>query len=282
MNLLVTGGSGYLGHGLVEHLLKGEEEHRICIYSRDEAKHAAMRAKFNDDQRLRFFIGDVRDVDRLTVAMRGVEYVIHAAALKRVDALEYNVIEGVATNILGSQHVVTAAIASGVRRAVLVSTDKACEPTTVYGRTKAIAEDIFRTAHAYAGNTGTTFRVVRYGNVAGSTGSVIPTWRAAKAAGKPYELRNPEATRFWMTRAQAVEFVFGALYADLYADSGPFVPTLPAYRLGDLAAAMDMPAPRHTQLVDGEKLHESMLPGEPSNLAPRLHIDELRRELKRV
>ena len=280
MNLLVTGGSGYLGHGLVEHLLKGEEEHRICIYSRDEAKHAAMRAKFNDDQRLRFFIGDVRDVDRLTVAMRGVEYVIHAAALKRVDALEYNVIEGVATNILGSQHVVTAAIASGVRRAVLVSTDKACEPTTVYGRTKAIAEDIFRTAHAYAGNTGTTFRVVRYGNVAGSTGSVIPTWRAAKAAGKPYELRNPEVTRFWMTRGKAVKFVLWALH---HAPPGPCVPEqLFAYRLGDLAAAMDMPAPRHTQLVDGEKLHESLLPGMSSDLAPRLHIDELRWELERV
>lgn len=279
MNLLITGGSGYLGHGLVDHLLESGDNHRICIYSRDEAKHAAMRAKFNDDPRLRFFLGDVRDVDRLTVAMRGVKYVIHAAALKRVDALEYNVLEGVATNILGSQHVVTAAIASGVLQAVLVSTDKACEPTTVYGRTKAIAEDIFRTAHAYAGNTGTTFRVVRYGNVAGSTGSVIPTWRAAMAEGKPYEIRNPEATRFWMTRGAAVAFVLRALHT---STDELLVPVLPAYRLGDLAEAMRMPAPLLTRLTAGEKLHESMLPGRSSEHARRMSIGELREELARV
>ena len=279
MNLLITGGSGYLGHGIVGQLLGTDANHRICVYSRDEAKHAAMRAKFNDDQRLRFFIGDVRDVDRLAVAMRGVEYVIHAAALKRIETLEYNVIEGVATNIMGSQHVVTAAIASGVRRAVLVSTDKACEPTTVYGRTKAIAEDIFRTAHAYAGNTGTTFRAVRYGNVAGSTGSVIPIWRTAMAEGKPCELRDPEATRFWMTRTEAVEFVLRALHR---VEETVLVPILPAYRLGDLAAAMGVHYVRITQLAEGEKQHESMLPRQSSDQARRMKVKELREALTRL
>lgn len=278
-SILITGGSGFLGKGLIPQLLHRGCE-RLCIYSRDEAKHAAIRAQFGNDPRLRFFLGDVRDLERLKLAMQGCSHVIHAAALKRVDAIEYNVIEGVATNVLGSQNVVSAAMATpGVKRCVLVSTDKACEPTTVYGRTKALAEDVFRTAIAYAPH-GPTFTIVRYGNVAGSTGSVIPVWRQAMAEGRSCEIRDPDATRFWMTREQAVDFVLDAV-----ANGAPGelrVPALPAYRLGDLALAMDVPAFHFTALVDGEKAHESMLPGQPSNLARRMTHDELVEGLRHV
>lgn len=279
ISYLITGGSGFLGNGLVSSLIQRDAQ-RICIYSRDEVKHAKMRAAFNDDPRLRFFLGDVRDLERLKLAMRGCRYVIHAAALKRVEAIEYNVIEGVATNVLGTQNVLRAALDTpGVERCVLVSTDKACEPTTVYGRTKALAEDIFRTAHSYAPH-GPTFGVVRYGNVAGSTGSVIPIWRQAMAEGRECEVRDPDATRFYMTREQAVDFVLDAMYSNQPGEL--YVPKLPAYRLGDLAVAMGVKACRFTALGNGEKQHESMLPGEPSNLARRMTIQELKEALKTV
>lgn len=280
-SVLITGGSGYLGHGLAEKLLATGCE-RICIYSRDEAKHAKMRRTFCDDRRLRFFLGDVRDRERLRVAMRGCSHVIHAAALKRVDAIEYNVIEGFATNVLGSENVVRAAIDCAVERCVLVSTDKACEPTTVYGISKAGAEAIFRCARHYAGADGPIFTTVRYGNVAGSTGSVIPVWREQIEKGEPCEIRDPDATRFWMTRLEAVEFVLQALE---HGEQGELrVPTLPAYRLGDLAVAMGLRPSmlRFTKLVDGEKQHEVMLPGEPSNLARRMTIREIEEALQDV
>lgn len=278
-SVLITGGSGYLGKGLISKLLQGDTR-RICIYSRDEAKHAAIRAQFGNDPRLRFFLGDVRDLERLKLAMQGCSHVIHAAALKRVDAIEYNVIEGVATNVLGSQNVVSAAMATpGLISCVLVSTDKACEPTTVYGRTKALAEDIFRTARAYAPH-GPIFTTVRYGNVAGSTGSVIPVWRQAMAEKRPCEIRDPDATRFWMTRNEAVDFVLDAVEFGLPGELR--VPGLPAYRLGDLAVAMGVRDYCFTALVDGEKRDESMLPGQPSNLARRMTVEELEEGLKHV
>lgn len=279
-SVLITGGSGYLGHGLAQTLLD-RNTHRICIYSRDEVKQARMRATFDNDPRLRFFLGDVRDLPRLQLAMRGCQYVIHAAALKRIEAIEYNVIEGIATNVLGSQNVLQAALnVQGVKRCVLVSTDKACEPTTVYGRTKAMAEDIFRTAHSYVGSHGPTFSIVRYGNVAGSTGSVIPIWRERMATGQPCEIRDPDATRFWMTRQQAVDFVLAAM--DTAQPGELRVPDLPAYRLGTLAAAMGLKEYRITSLLDGEKAHESMLPGQPSNLARRMGVEELQEALRFV
>jgi UDP-N-acetylglucosamine 4,6-dehydratase len=282
-SLLITGGSGYLGHGLVERLLKTEpDSSRICIYSRDEAKQAKMRALFNDDRRLRFFIGDVRDLERLRIAVNGCQYVVHAAALKRVDAVEYNVMEAVATNITGTGNVVRAALDARVplRRVVLVSTDKACEPTTTYGYTKAVAEAIMRNAHAYAGSSITQFAVVRYGNVAGSTGSVIPMWRENILQNKVCEIRDPDVTRFWMTRTEAVDFVLDALETARQGETR--VPTLPAYRLGDLAVAMGVEQFRLTSLPNGEKKHESMEPGKPSNLARRMDREELERELANV
>lgn len=281
-SILITGGSGYLGHGLATELLK-RDVRRICIYSRDEVKQARMRAEFKDDPRLRFFLGDVRDLGRLKMAMRGVQYVVHAAALKRVEAIEYNVIEGIATNVIGSENVMHAALDTpGMIRCVLVSTDKACEPTTTYGLTKAMAERVFLTAHHYAGGSLPAFAVVRYGNVWGSTGSVIPIWRERIAKGEVCEIRDPDATRFWMTRQEAVEFVLDAVKG---SNSGELrTPDLPAYRLGDLAAAMGVHEHEYrvTALGQGEKPHESMLPGQPSNLARRMTVQELTEALQHV
>jgi UDP-N-acetylglucosamine 4,6-dehydratase len=162
---------------------------------------------------------------------------------------------------------------------VLVSTDKACEPENVYGRTKALAEDIFRTAYAYAPH-GPVFSIVRYGNVAGSTGSVIPIWRQAMAEGRSCEIRDPDATRFWMSCQQAVDFVLEAVSQGKPGELR--VPTLPAYRLGDLAAAMGVREYECTALGSGEKMHESMLPGQPSNVARRMTINEIKEALKNV
>jgi UDP-N-acetylglucosamine 4,6-dehydratase len=236
---------------------------------------------FDNDPRLRFFIGDVRDRNRLALAMRGVRYVIHAAALKRVQAVEYNWDEAHLTNVEGTRNVIHAAVDSpGMQRVVLVSTDKACEPTTAYGQSKAYAERCFLQAKHLTGGKLPAFAIVRYGNVAGSTGSVIPSWRRALAEGKPCEMRDPSATRFWMTRAHAVEYVLSVLVEG--RSNAVHTPILPAYRLSDLAAAMGVMDFKHTVLADGEKLHESMLPGKPSSLARRMTIEELREELAHV
>src|SRR5262245_28460613 len=174
-SVLITGGSGFLAHGLVHQLLADGCE-RICLYSRGEYAQAQMRYAFDDDKRLRWFIGDVRDEDRLEVAMDGVDSVIHAAALKRIEVGAYNPEEMYKTNVVGSRNVIHAARRAGVKKAVLVSSDKAFEPVSPYGQTKALAESLFLGANAVMPN-GPRFAVCRYGNVAGSTGSVIPTWK---------------------------------------------------------------------------------------------------------
>jgi len=276
-SILVTGGTGFFARGFVRRALELGAE-RVCILSRGEYAQAQMRQEFGDDQRLRFLIGDVRDEERLRMAMQGVDSVVHAAALKRIEVAHYNVMEAVATNVLGTRNVVAAAIAAKVRRAVLLSTDKACNPTTTYGKTKATAEDIFRGAQHYAGASGPCFTVCRYGNVAGSTGSVIPTWRAQR--GRTVNVTDPEATRFYMTLTEAVELVVQALQRGRTGDL--VLPhELPAYRVGDLAAAMDMDF-RVVGLAPNEKLHEEMSPGWTSDKARRMSVDELREALNHV
>lgn len=235
-----------------------------------------MRAALNNDERLRFFIGDVRDTERLRRAMDGVELVVHAAALKRIEAAEYNVLECVATNVIGTRNVVDACIDAGVKKAILLSTDKACLPTTTYGMTKAVAERIFLQSSHYAPN-GTKFAVTRYGNVAGSTGSVIPVWRSMLDAGQQtVPVSDPDCTRFWMTLEEAVDLVWNTA---LTMQGGELnVPELPAYRLGDLAEAMEVKT-KVIGLANAEKRHEEMLPGETSDRARRMPIEELRRAL---
>lgn len=286
---LITGGTGFLGRALVRRLL-GQVD-RICIYSRGEAAQAAMRAELNDDPRLRWFIGDVRDVRRLRWAMESVEIVVHAAALKRVEVGEYNPTEMVQTNILGSMNVIDAAIDAGVGCVVFVSTDKAVEPVNCYGATKLVAEKLFLGAAQLAPPPlGPKFVVVRYGNVAGSTGSVIPTWRAAFEQGKPIQIRNPDATRFWLTVDGAVAII---LQASREPTGACIVPILPAYRVGDLAQAIlphesESPCFEFLPLRAGEKMHESLL-GFDERSGPRrscdarrMTVEELRKELTRI
>lgn len=290
-SVLITGATGYLGRALVKELLQRNTE-RICIFSRDEAKQAAMRAEIDDpEQRLHWFIGTVRDRDRLVRAMHGVDTVIHAAALKRLEVGEYNPGEMVKTNVLGTMNVIEAAFDADdgyppiqrPRKVVYVSSDKACQPFNAYGASKLMGEKLVLGAHNTRGRNGPILSAVRYGNVAGSTGSVIPTWRAALAEGKGnIRLTEPDATRFWMTRAQAVALVLDV--AETSPGGKLHVPELPAYRLGDLARAMDLPRPIPvTGLGQGEKLHERMLEDGPdSSQVRRMTIDELREGLAKL
>lgn len=254
MNVLITGGTGFLGRGLVRALLARSHARRICVYSRGEFAQAMMRRDTPDqEQRVRWFIGDVRDERRLRRAMQGVELVIHAAALKRVEVGEYNPTEMALTNVMGAVNVIDAAQAAGVKKVVAISSDKACAPLNAYGATKLVAEKLFLAANATSGEGGTRFAVCRYGNVAGSTGSVIPTWRSATG---PVTLTDPTCTRFWMTLEQACELV---LWTARNMKGGELVvPILPAYRLGDLAAAMGVTAVP-TGLGAGEKKDEMMI-----------------------
>lgn len=282
-SVLITGGTGFLGRALVAELMARGTD-RICIFSRDEAKQAAMKAQMPDpDMRLHWFIGDVRDRQRLTRAMHGVDVVIHAAALKRLEVGEYNPGEMVKTNVIGTMNVIEAAIDAGVHKVIGVSSDKACQPFNAYGASKLMMEKLILGAQNTRGRDGPVYSVCRYGNVAGSTGSVIPTWRAAIAEGKGNaRMTEPDATRFWMTIDQAVALVLDT--AETSPGGKLHVPDLPAYRLGDLARAMDLPRPiRVTGLGPGEKPHERMLEDGPdSSQVRRMTIDELREGLKKL
>ena len=271
-SILVTGGTGFFGRGFVKMALKQGVE-RVCILSRDEAKQAYMRQDFNNDPRLRFFVGDVRDVDRLTRAFEGVDLVVHAAALKRVEVGEYCAEEMVKTNVTGAVNVIAAAHDAGVPKVVALSTDKAFEPINAYGASKLLAEKLFLAANNARGAHGPRFAVTRYGNVAGSTGSVIPMWRKAKESGRLLMVTDPECTRYWMTLQEAVDLVWNT--AATMQGGELAIPDLPAYRLGDLAALFDRPY-SVTGLGPGEKLHEGMAPGMTSDKARRMTLAELK------
>lgn len=277
-SILVTGGAGFFGRAFVRKALEQGAE-RVCVYSRGEYAQHLMREEYGNDARLRFFIGDVRDRQRLARAMDGCELVVHAAALKRVEVGEYDSVEMAMTNVFGAMNVIQAAHEAGVKRVVALSTDKAFHPVNAYGATKLVAEKLFLAANNDRGRNGPMFAVVRYGNVAGSTGSVIPTWRRAKERGESVELRDPEATRFWMTREEAVQLVLDTAATMRGADL--VVPDLPAYRLGDLAEAMGV-SYAVTSLLPGEKLHESMEEGNSSDQARRMSVDELKEALRHV
>lgn len=274
--VLITGGSGFLGHALVEKLL-ADGCPRICIYSRNEYAQARMREKFSDD-RLRWFIGDVRDRDRLERAMESVYSVIHAAALKRIEVGAYCPEEMVETNVRGTQNVIWAARRTNLGKAILVSSDKAYSPVSPYGQSKAIAESLFLNSNDP--QHGPRFGVVRYGNVSGSTGSVIPMWRELIAARKSIRMTDPECTRFWMTREEAASLVVDTLVQEIVPDV--VVPELPAYRLGDLAEALGAKDIEVVGLPKHEKLHEWMDEEKCSGNARRLSVDELREWLRGI
>ena len=230
---MITGGTGSFGRAFVKATLEQTAAKRIVIFSRDELKQWEMQQQFAEhNDRLRFFLGDVRDLQRLNRAMDGIEYVVHAAALKQVPAAEYNPFEAVQTNILGSRNVIDAAIDRSVRRVVALSTDKACTPINLYGATKLVSEKLFIDGNAYAGSQDTRFAVVRYGNVVGSRGSVVGLFRKLASTGK-IPITDTRMTRFWITLEQGVQIVFRAL--ETMCGGEIFIPKIPSMRVVDLA-----------------------------------------------
>ncbi|TLZ43407.1 MAG: UDP-N-acetylglucosamine 4,6-dehydratase (inverting) [Methanobacteriota archaeon] len=256
LTILVTGGTGSFGQKFTELVLADHRPKAIRIYSRDEWKQVQMQTRFNDP-RLRFLIGDVRDRNRLSRAMNGVDVVIHAAALKQVPVAEYNPIEAVRTNIEGAVNVIDAAIDNGVSKVLALSSDKAVHPVNLYGATKLVAEKLIVQANSYSGPRKTRFSVVRYGNVIGSRGSVVPVFRDQARAGT-LMLTDERMTRFWITQEQAVRFILGSL--NRMQGGEIFVPKIPSMRVADLARAIAPDAKRKvTGIRPGEKLHETLL-----------------------
>jgi len=267
-SILVTGGTGSFGKAFIKEILTHHNPRRVAILSRDELKQSEMRAEFQEafggpDPRLRWFLGDVRDKDRLMRAFHGVDYVVHAAALKQVDTAEYNPFEFVKTNILGSQNVIDAAIETGVKKVVALSTDKASSPINLYGATKLTADKLFVTANNYSYSFGTTMSVVRYGNVMGSRGSVIPFFRRLVAEGKPLPITDPRMTRFWITLPQAVKFVIDSF--DTMQGGELYVPRIPSMKITDLVEAVAPGSETYeVGIRPGEKLHEEMIASDDS------------------
>lgn len=262
-SVLITGGTGSLGKALVRHLLTEEKVRRIAIFSRDELKQHQMRGEFNEDPRLRWFIGDVRDIERLKRALHNVDYVFHAAALKQVDTGEYNPMEFIKTNVLGSQNVIDASISTGVKRVVALSTDKASSPINLYGATKLTADKLFIAANNYSHSYGTTYSVVRYGNVMGSRGSVIPFFKQLANEGKPLPITDLRMTRFWISIEQAVHFVVASL--EMMTGGELYVPRIPSMKIVDLANAVAPGAKlEEVGMRPGEKLHEEMISADDS------------------
>lgn len=262
-SVLITGGTGSLGKSLTRYLLNKTKVSRIAVFSRDELKQLHMRNEFDDDPRLRWFLGDIRDIERLKRALHGVDYVIHAAALKQVDTGEYNPMEFIKTNVLGSQNVIDAAISTGVKRVVALSTDKASSPINLYGATKLTADKLFVAANNYSYKYGTTFSVVRYGNVMGSRGSVIPYFKELAAKGQPLPITDLRMTRFWISLESAVKFVIDSL--EMMKGGELYVPRIPSMKITDLAHAVSSAS----ELVEvgmrpGEKLHEEMISADDS------------------
>ncbi|GAA4209451.1 UDP-N-acetylglucosamine 4,6-dehydratase (inverting) [Actinocatenispora rupis] len=268
-DILVTGGTGSFGKAFIRHVLDHHDPARVVVFSRDELKQYEVRQMFNDDSRLRWFIGDIRDLDRLRRAMHNVDHVVHAAALKQVDTAEYNPFEYVRTNVAGSQNVIEAAIDTGVQKVVALSTDKASSPINLYGATKLVADKLFVSANHYAAHHPARFAVVRYGNVMGSRGSVIPFFEKLAAQGKSLPITDKRMTRFWISLPAAVKFVVDSF--ELMQGGELYVPRIPSMRVLDLAEAVAPDAPTHEiGMRPGEKLHEEMISPEEGRRALRL------------
>ena len=255
-SVLITGGTGSFGKALTRHLLTSNVR-RIAVFSRDELKQLEMKNEFKDD-RLRFFLGDIRDSGRLDIALHNVDYVVHAAALKQVDTGEYNPMEFVKTNVFGSQNVIDSCIRNSVKKVVALSTDKASSPINLYGATKLTADKLFSAANNYSQAYGTTFSIVRYGNVMGSRGSVIPYFEQLATEGRPFPITDKRMTRFWITMSQAIDFVLESF--EIMQGGELFVPRIPSMRIMDLAKAIkDDFEYKEVGIRPGEKLHEEMI-----------------------
>jgi UDP-N-acetylglucosamine 4,6-dehydratase (inverting) len=261
-NILITGGTGSFGHAFVSTVLKKYNPRRVIVYSRDEMKQWEMSKLYETDSRVRFFVGDVRDRDRLSRAFDNVDLVIHAAALKIVPTAEYNPFECVKTNINGAMNVIDAAIDKGVKRVVALSTDKASSPVNLYGATKLVSDKLFIAGNAYAGGHDTRFAVVRYGNVMGSRGSVIPFFQSMAGGGK-LPITDPAMTRFMVSLEQGVGLACHALED---TEGGEiYVKKVPSMKVTDIARAVDARAEHEIiGIRPGEKLHEQMISAEDS------------------
>jgi UDP-N-acetylglucosamine 4,6-dehydratase len=260
-NILVTGGTGSFGKAFVKSILDQFQPNKLIVFSRDELKQSDMAVDFPDTKypAIRFFIGDVRDRDRLEMAMREVDYVVHAAALKQVPAAEYNPMECINTNVIGAENIVQAAIRTGVKKVIGLSTDKAANPVNLYGASKLAADKIFVAANNLSGQDGCRFAVVRYGNVLGSRGSFVPLLRKLVADGaESIPITDERMTRFWITVDQGVNFVLSSL---AMMDGGEiFVPKIPSMNMVDMAQALAPGLPFHViGIRPGEKLHEIMI-----------------------
>ncbi len=258
-SILITGGTGSFGKKFTQMLLERYSPKKIIIFSRDELKQFEMQQHFNASC-MRYFIGDVRDPERLRRAMHGVDYVVHAAALKQVPAAEYNPMECIKTNINGAENVINAALDSSVSKVIALSTDKAANPINLYGATKLASDKLFVAANNMAGGYETTFSVVRYGNVVGSRGSVVPFFQQLVNDGAKFlPITHPDMTRFWLPLEQAIEFVFDSFNRMLGGEL--FIPKIPSVKITDLATSIAPDLPQKViGIRPGEKLHEVMCP----------------------
>lgn len=263
--VLVTGGTGSFGSAFIRSLLDLHDPATVRVFSRDEMKQYELQQALGNEERIRFLLGDVRSLERVTQATRGVDIIIHAAALKQVPACEYNPFEAVQTNVIGAENVVSAAIANDVPKTLSLSTDKAVNPVNLYGATKLCAEKIISQGNAYASSSIARFSTVRYGNVVGSRGSVIPLFKQQAGVGK-VTITDETMTRFWVTLEQAVEFVTACL--SRMSGGEIFVPKLPSTRIGDIAEAL-APNCEHklVGIRPGEKVHEILLTEDESRHA---------------
>lgn len=257
-SILVTGGTGSFGKKFIQTIIEKYQPSRLIVFSRDELKQYEMAQTFNHPC-MRYFIGDVRDEERLSMAMQGVDYVVHAAALKHVPVCEYNPFEAVKTNILGGQNVVKAALKNKVKKVVTLSTDKAVSPANLYGATKLAMEKVMLAANAYAGSQDTSFSMVRYGNVVGSRGSVIPFFtKLAEQGEKSFPITDERMTRFWITLEQGVDTVIKAFERGVGGEI--FIPKIPSMKMTDLVKAYGDDKKYHViGIRPGEKLHESLI-----------------------
>lgn len=264
-SILITGGTGSFGRKYVETLLKNNKPGRIVVFSRDELKQYEMAQRFSAPC-MRYFLGDVRDYERLSQAMKGIDYVIHAAALKQVPAAEYNPMECIKTNIHGAENVIRAAIANNVEKVIALSTDKAANPINLYGATKLVSDKLFVAANNLVGSGRSRFAVVRYGNVVGSRGSVVPFFEKLLAEGaSSLPITDTRMTRFWISLQQGVHFVLDK-FTRMHGGE-IFVPKIPSIRMIDLAEAMAPGVAQHEiGIRPGEKLHEIMCPADDSHL----------------
>lgn len=260
-NILVTGGTGSFGKMFIKILLEKYRPNKVIVYSRDELKQFEMQQMYND-RSMRYFIGDVRDGDRLEYAMEGVHFVVHAAALKQVPAAEYNPMECIKTNVNGAQNVIDAALHAGVKKVIALSTDKAANPVNLYGATKLCSDKLFTAANNFVGAKETRFSVVRYGNVVGSRGSVVPVFkRLVHEGAKELPITDPRMTRFWLRLEDGIAFVLRSF--ERMKGGEIFIPKIPSMRITDLAEAIAPGLP--TKVIGirpGEKLHEVMCPSD--------------------